>query len=165
MAPKARIGTGDVLLLPLFLFLPTWATSRRIAHFSSLWASFSSYSDFWLGWGLSRTQPLSKMGLSHLKKYHPLQLSVSLLFQVFRLLVRAAGIESNPAPVQDFCSVRGKQVHTDWVAFLCIVCDQWCYRHCAWIHSIADYRWLAPPLWSYRAHALLQSHLQHPLKW
>ena len=50
------------------------------------------------------------------------------------------------------------RVHAGWVAFLCMVCDQWCHRRCDEISSSADYR-----LWPCGAapHAQLRSHL-HP---
>ena len=83
--------------------------------------------------------------LLHPKKEHPLRLLVSLLLHLFSLLIWA-GIEPHPGPVQDQCSVCGDRVHAGWVAFLCIVCDQWCPRLCFGIHSPIDYRRLAP--WS-----------------
>ena len=69
----------------------------------------------------------------------PTSALVSLFLHLFSLLIRA-GIESHPGPVQDPCSVCGSCVQAGWVAFLCMVCDQWCHRRCAGIHSIADNR-------------------------
>ena len=52
----------------------------------------------------------------------------------------------HPGPGQDPCSVCGNRVHPGWVAFLCMVCDQWFHCRCSGIHSQADYLRLAP--WS-----------------
>ena len=68
----------------------------------------------------------------HPKKECPRRFSVtvSFLLHFLSLLIRA-GIEPHPVPVQDPCSVCGSRVFTGWVAFLCMVCDQWCRRLCA----------------------------------
>ena len=77
------------------------------------------------------------------KKERPLRLSVSLLLHFYSLLIWA-GIEPHPGPVmQDLSSISGDRVHAGWVAFLCMVCDQWCHRLYTGIYSPADYRRLA----------------------
>ena len=60
----------------------------------------------------------------------------SLLHHFFHILFRA-GIEMHPDLVQSPCSVCGYRVHTGWVAFLCIVCNQWCHRRYPGIRSSA----------------------------
>ena len=44
---------------------------------------------------------------------------------------------------RDKCSVCGDQIHSVWVAFLCMVRGQWCHHSCSGIHSLADYYLLA----------------------
>ena len=84
--------------------------------------------------------------------------SVSLL-HLFSLLV-LAGIEPHPGPVQDPCSVCCIRVYAGWVAFLCMVCNQWCHRRYAGIHSSADYQLLAP--WSCPTCSTQVPPAQHP---
>ena len=61
----------------------------------------------------------------------------------------------SPYPGEDWASPRPRprplfslwrSVHAGSVAFLWMVCDQWCHRRCSGIYSLADYRRLAP--WS-----------------
>ena len=110
-------------------YLPTWSHSSTI-HGPSCGSSHSSAS--------SSSVPLP----FHLKKECPFWLSVSLLLHPISLLIQA-GIEPHPGPVQDLYLLCGSRGHAGWVAFLCMVCDQWCHRRCAGIHSTADYQRLA----------------------
>ena len=105
----------------------------------------------------SSTSPFPVSFLLHLKKEHPLRLSVSLLLHLFSLLVRA-GIELHPCSVQDPWSVCGSQEYAGYVTFLYMVCDYWCHQHCTRIRSTADYHRLA----RVAAHVPPRSHLQCP---
>ena len=146
---------------------PEWdlrdhTSSHSSPHTTSLFSSqlFTSVAPYWCSatlllltpcppWAPSSnlsSAPSSSVTLFfHSKKERPLRLSMSLLLHFFSLLIQT-GIEPHQCPIQDPCSVCGDRVNSSWVAFLFMVCDQWCHRSCSGIHSPADYRRLAP--WS-----------------
>ena len=65
---------------------------------------------------------------------------------LINILLLRAGIESNPGPVTDPCSVCGKRVAGGFVSFRCTSCELWCHRRCSDLNTVQEYHRLAP--WS-----------------